>query len=309
MTYLLNTNSPNTNVFLDSINAESIMELDESTGACTSEFVWYLQPPVQAQLGQSMILSLIDCQFPNVFPNVVTGVNDKIVYSLDSGATLITKTIPSSHYDVETLVSWLNENTSPFVWLIDYVTYKLTITCPSSTIYIHSSSSCGNVIGLTKDRLGNFVTYSSGIYNTGTLLSWFNLSGTPYVFLKIRNISVSTMDTGEGNESTLARIDLNCPFGSVVFYRPAVVEQHLLPIKAFDNIHVFLTDHHGNPLCLKGLNLQMSIRVSYIEDIMPIQNQERFMLDQQLQRDEFQHLVARVPLQSYNLEKNVLGSE
>ena len=141
--YQLNTNTPSVSIFLDSINAQTIMSIDETTGVCSSDITWYVQPTVSCPFGQTMILSLLDCQFANVFPNVVAGINDSLLYSVDDGVNYITKTIPANQYNIDTLVVWLNANTAPYVWSIDYVTYKLTITSATSTIRISGSSTCG----------------------------------------------------------------------------------------------------------------------------------------------------------------------
>lgn len=308
MAYVLNTNTPSISLFLDSINATSIMTIDEATGVCTSDIAWYVQPPIQTPLGQTMLLSLIDCQFGHVFPNV-TQYNNTLVYSVDDGVNYLTKTIPEDQYNIDTLVTWLNANTSPYVWTINYVTYKLTVTSGSSTIRISSASTAGGLIGLTKDRLGQFVDYSSGFYNFGTLPSWFNCSGPPFIFLKIRNISVATQDSGEGNDSALARIDLNCPFGSVVFYRPAAIEQHLTPMPAIDNVHVFLTDHRNNPMCLKGVNLQLNLRVSFVQNIesTPVADIKTLDRDALTTVDEYKKIIKQIPLELYGEAPDALG--
>jgi hypothetical protein len=262
MTYLLNTNIPTKSIFLDSVNATTVMSLNETTGTCYSDYVWYITPNIKCLPSHRMIISLVDAQFANVFPNIRLGVNDTFVYSIASGNTS-TLTIPENQYTVETLASYISTLTGITV-SINYTTYKLQFSTTGSSFRIYGTSTVGGLIGLTRNPDGSFVSAVS-FANTLTMPSCFNLSGTPYVFVKFKNIPVESIDGGQTNSGTIARLDINAPYGHICFYKPAVVEQYLSDMKVIDMFRIYLTDHYNNPICLKGLNIQLTIRIQFIE--------------------------------------------
>ena len=261
MTYLLNTNVPTKSIFLDSVNATTVMSLDEATGKCYSDYVWYIRPNIKCLPSHRMIISLIDSQFANVFPNIRAGVNDTFVYSTSGG--ILTLTIPENQYTVETLASYITTLTGINI-TINYTTYKLTFSTAGTNFRIYGTSTCGGLIGLTRNQDGSFVTATS-FANTLSMPSCFNLSGTPYVFVKFKNIPIESIDGGQTNSGTIARLDINAPYGHICFYKPAVIDQYLSDMKMIDQFRIFLTDHFNNPICLKGLNIQLTIRIQFIE--------------------------------------------
>ena len=262
MTYLLNTNIPSKSIFLDSINATTVMSLDEATGQCYSDYVWYIMPNIKCLPSHRMIISLVDAQFANVFPNIRSGVNDKFIYSIGTGNTS-TLTIPENQYTVESLASYITSLTGITV-SINYTTYKLQFSTTGSNFTIYGTSTVGGQIGLTRNQNGTFVSASS-FANTLTMPSCFNLSGTPYVFVKLKNLVIESIDGGQTNSGTIARLDINAPYGHVCFYKPAAIDQYLSDAKVIDQFRIFLTDHFNNPICLKGLNVQFTIRIQFIE--------------------------------------------
>ncbi len=265
MSYIANTDLPTRTVFLDSVNAATIMAASESTGICQSSYQWYLSNVISCPQSYNMVISLIDAQFSNIFPQVIAGVNDVFSY-YTMGSGVVNITLPSQHYTVETLASYISANTI-FTVTIDYVNFKLQFTTSGVSFKILTSSTCGNLIGLTRDQFGKFLSADS-FANTLTMPSWFNLSGTPYVFLNVRNLSLGNIDSGINN-GALARMDINAPFGYQCFYRPASIEQYMLDIKKIDAFRIDLTDHYNNPLCMKGLNIQLTFRISFIKDVAP----------------------------------------
>jgi hypothetical protein len=263
MSYVLNTDIPNRTVFLDSVNAASIMAINESTGLCQSSYQWFLQNAIMCPQSYNMLISLVDAQFSNIFPQVITGFNDKFSYFMN-GVGTITLTLPSQHYTVETLASYISANTALTV-TIDYVNFKLQFSSTGANFTILTTSTCGGLIGMTRDQYGNFLSATS-FANTLTMPSWFNLSGTPYVFLNVRNITIQNLDSGNNN-GALVRLDINSPYGYTCFYRPSSLETFLVETKKIDTFKIDLTDHYNNPLCLRGLNIQLTFRISFIKDI------------------------------------------
>jgi hypothetical protein len=303
MSYIADTELATRTIFLDSVNATSIMSMNESTGLCQSSYQWYLSSVITCPMSYKMLISLVDAQFSNIFPQVITGFNDVFAY-YTNGLGIQQITLPSQHYTVETLASYLSANTI-FSVSIDYVNFKLQFSTTGANFIILASSTCGNLIGLTRDQFGNFVNAAS-FANTLTMPSWFNLSGTPYVFLNVRNLTLGNLDSGINN-GAFARLDINAPFGYQCFYRPVSIEQYMLDIKKLNSFRIDLTDHYNNPLCLKGLNIQLTFRIAFIKDISPS------IVDMTIDKTLYKNFkLYGLPLSLYNTgeEKNELfGSD
>lgn len=262
MSYILDTEIQSRVIFLDSINAESIMEQDISNpNICYNSYKWYLNIPVTCPLGNSMIISLIDAQFPNVFYNIREDVNNYL--HILFGSTNYDIYVPTGQYNIETLCSYINSQISGLSVTINYVSYTLTFSSTGSSFRIYGDSTIGGVIGLNRNTNGTYQTKIS-FANTLTLPGQFNLSGTPYIFVKIINQSLESLDSGDNNNS-IARLDINAPFGHVCYFRPPTIEQYLIHGRTIEMFNVILTDHHNIPLCLRSSNIQLTLRIQYIK--------------------------------------------
>jgi len=273
-TYQLNTDISTTTIFLDSTNAENVMSM--TNGLCQSDYKFYLSNPILCPPNYRMIIAMTDAQFPNIFPQIVTNINDKFIwYNVSGTQTLV---LPQQRYTIATLASYITANTS-LTCTVDYVQNKLQFTSTGSSFSILSSSTCGEIIGLQRNNDGTYQTANS-FANTLTMPSWFNLSGTPYIFVCIKNITISNLDSGL-NMNCIARLDINSPFGYQCFYRPASVDNYLLGTKVIDHFQISLKDNNYNPLCLNGLNIQFTFRVSFVKDLEPV-NYEEGTLNKQM---------------------------
>ena len=270
------------------------MATNESTGTCQSVYQWYLSNPITCPQSYNMLISLVDAQFSNIFPQVITGFNDKFSY-FKNGVGTLTLTLPSQHYTIETLASYISTNTALTV-TIDYVNFKLQFSSTGANFTILSTSTCGGLIGLTRDQYGNYQSATS-YANTLTMPSWFNLSGTPYVFINVRNITIQNLDSGSNN-GAITRVDINAPYGYTCFYRPSSLETYFIETKKIDSFRIDLTDHYNNPLCLKGLNLQLTFRISFIKDVVPSN-----LLDNTIDKTLYQNYVLYGSPTSYHLEE------
>jgi hypothetical protein len=115
------------------------------------------------------------------------------------------------------------------------------------------------------------------------------------------NQTLDSLDGGE-NHGSIARLDINAPFGHVCFFRPAVIEQYLIQARTIEMINIMLCDHHSIPLCLKNSNIQLTLRVQYIK----VPEQENMLIGtipNTLNGLPKQQMVPYpVPLESYDLE-------
>jgi len=299
MSYILNTEVPTQSIFLDSVTANTIMAQDVN-GNCYSDYTWFFTQPVMCQPSHRMVVSIIDAQFPNIFPQIVTGYNDTLIWQtfVTGTQTLI---LPSKHYTIDTLASYITANTSMAV-TVDYITYKLSFTTTGASFSISGNSTCGHIIGLARNVFGGYTTLTS-FANTAIAPNCFNLSGTPYVFLNVRNFILNSIDSGS-NDGIMTRMDINAPFGSQCFYRPPTIEQHLVGTKSFNSIRVYLTDHNGYALCLGSSNIQLTLRVQYIIDPR-IENDNVTIIDRSIYKDLKPYPI---PLENYEEKEKEFGN-
>lgn len=297
MSYILNTEIPSQTIFLDSINATTQM-IQDANGNCYSDYTWFFQP-IMCPENYRMVISVIDAQFPNIFPQVVTGYNDKFSYNV-SGSGTATLTLPSKRWTIDTLASYISANTVLSV-TVDYITFKLQFSTTGTNFTILGSSTCGHIIGLARDINGGYIS-SASFANTLTMPNCFNLSGTPYVFLNIRNFILNSIDSGV-NDGVMTRMDINAPFGYQCFFRPPTIEQHLVGTRTFNSIRAYLTDHNNYALCLGSSNIQLTLRVQYIIDPR-IENDQILTIDRSIYKD---FKPYPIPLENYSENQNIIG--
>lgn len=296
MSYILDTNVQSRIIFLDSVNAETIMEQDVTyPNRCYNSYKWYLTNPVTCLPSHSMIISLIDAQFPNVFFNIREDVNNYLHVLVNT--TNYDIYVPTGQYNIETLVSYLNSQL-PIVFTINYVNYLLSATSTGASFRIYGDSTIGGVLGLNRNSNGTYQTKIS-FANTLTFPCSFNLAGTPYVFVKILNQSLESLDGGDNNGS-IARLDINAPFGHVCFFRPPTIEQYLIHGRSIEMFSIMLADHYNIPLCLKNSNIQLTLRVQYIRNPEPDNFVEGTIQNTLAQREAI--LIRPVPMNVYDLE-------
>lgn len=296
MSYILDTEIQTRVIFLDSINAETIMEQDTvNPNLCYNSYKWYLNIPITCPPGNSMLISLIDAQFPNVFYNIRESVNNYL--HILFGTTNYNIYVPTGQYNIETLCSYINSQLSGMSVTINYINYTLTFSSTGLSFTIYGDSTIGTVIGLNRNSNGTYQTKTS-FANTLTMPGQFNLSGTPYIFVKIINQTLESLDSGDNNNS-IARLDINAPFGHVCFFRPPTVEQYIIHGRTIEMFNVILTDHHNIPLCLRSSNIQLTLRIQYIRT-PELENPQTGTILHSLAKTE--NLVPYPIPESYDLE-------
>jgi hypothetical protein len=295
MSYILNTDTQTRTIFLDSATADSIMEQSTSdSNVCYSSYKWYLNTPVTCLPSQRMIISLIDAQFPNIFYNIRSNVNNYL--NMIVGGTTYTLYIAEGYYNIETLCSYLSARL-PVTFTINYVNYTLQLSTSGSSFRIYGDSTIGGVLGLNRSSDGSYQTAIS-FANTLTMPCTFNLSGTPYIFVKISNLTLDNIDGGD-NQGSISRIDLNAPYGRVCFFRPAVIDQYLIQTRMIDHFNIYLTDHYGIPLCLKNSNIQLTMRIQYIQ-APELPDVLSGTIEQEIKNTDYK--IQPIPMEYYLLE-------
>ena len=160
---------------------------------------------------------------------------------------------------------------------IETLTYtdgqKLTIIQSGSGLIIYSLeilkdtttsiNSCSNLIGVSKNSNNQYIypVVSSNPLYTIKLPHLINFTVSPFMFLRIENITLSNLNSTGIEDNTLVRIPVNCKRGEVIFYRPTELVRFLITRRHFDYISVELLDADENILDLGNQEFQINLRL------------------------------------------------
>jgi hypothetical protein len=279
--YQLDTPYSSQILFLNSEN--SVFKNIDGQG----EYVYSFQTPIQLPTNCQMLISITDAQLPNIIPNV-TSSNNKISFSIPTFSKLFTITLTEDDGTVDKVYSvyeWLasvnekityesldqfslygeyNASMSKIKWFCNYP-FKIV----SSVEY---PTTCFELIGFRKDRFNEVVYESedvllSSILNPSyhiTMPSCANFSGTRFIFVKFKNISVNNLNSRGATDNAIVRIDNNAPFGFMIFYRPIEVHRFIINRQTINNIAFTLTDTQGNDINIFSNDAQITIKLEYM---------------------------------------------
>jgi len=279
--YQLDTPYSSQILFLNSEN--SVFKNIDGQG----EYVYSFQTPIQLPTNCQMLISITDAQLPNIIPNV-TSSNNKISFSIPTFSKLFTITLAEDDGTVDKVYSvyeWLasvnekityesldqfslygeyNASMSNIKWFCNYP-FKIV----SSVEY---PTTCFELIGFRKDRFNEVVYESedvllSSILNPSyhiTMPSCANFSGTRFIFVKFKNISVNNLNSRGATDNAIVRIDNNAPFGFMIFYRPIEVHRFIINRQTINNIAFTLTDTQGNDINIFSNDAQITVKLEYM---------------------------------------------
>jgi hypothetical protein len=279
--YQLDTPYSSQILFLNSEN--SVFKNIDGQG----EYVYSFQTPIQLPTNCQMLISITDAQLPNIIPNV-TSSNNKISFSIPTFSKLFTITLAEDDGTVDKVYSvyeWLasvnekityesldqfslygeyNASMSKIKWFCNYP-FKIV----SSVEY---PTTCFELIGFRKDRFNEVVYESedvllSSILNPSyhiTMPSCANFSGTRFIFVKFKNISVNNLNSRGATDNAIVRIDNNAPFGFMIFYRPIEVHRFIINRQTINNIAFTLTDTQGNDINIFSNDAQITVKLEYM---------------------------------------------
>ena len=279
--YQLDTPYSSQILFLNSEN--SVFKNIDGQG----EYVYSFQTPIQLPTNCQMLISITDAQLPNIIPNV-TSSNNKISFSIPTFSKLFTITLAEDDGTVDKVYSvyeWLasvnekityesldqfslygeyNASMSKIKWFCNYP-FKIV----SSVEY---PTTCFELIGFRKDRFNEVVYESedvllSSILNPSyhiTMPSCANFSGTRFIFVKFKNISVNNLNSRGATDNAIVRIDNNAPFGFMIFYRPIEVHRFIINSQTINNIAFTLTDTQGNDINIFSNDAQITVKLEYM---------------------------------------------
>ncbi len=139
------------------------------------------------------------------------------------------------------------------------ILYSLEIIYDTTT----SINSCSNLIGVSKNSNNQYIypIVSGNPLYTIKLPHLINFTVSPFMFLRIENITLSNLNSGGIEDNTLVRIPVNCKRGEVIFYRPTELVRFLITRKHFDYISIELLDEDENILDLGNHEFQINLRL------------------------------------------------
>lgn len=265
MSYQLDTSIQSSTIYLDSLN-------------CVKRFPYYeynLATAVTCPTGVRMLLSVIGVSLPNVINNV-TEYNNIFSLQTNHSPTLtdFTIIIPVGIYSAWSFRDYLNSQFTlrsiPVTCIYSNNSFKYTFVSSydfnikNTTNY---PTTCGHLIGVGKNDDNDYVypLLAGPPYFSVEMPSTVNFSPTPYVFLKMANITLSNINSNGSINDSLLRFPVNCQYGEMIQYRPTELNRFLIQTPIINQIRIYLQDIDNTPLAIPtGIELQVILKVDYI---------------------------------------------
>jgi len=263
--YKLDTNIQSATVYLDSTNCVTR----------SPYFQYDLASSVSCPTGVKMLLSVAQVSLPNVINNV-TEYNNIFSVQTNHSPTLtnFTITIPIGIYSAWSFRDYLNSQFIARSIPVNciYSNYSFKYTFVSSYDFnikntTTNPTTCGYLIGVAKSSNNQYIfpIQAGSPYFSIEMPSTVNFSSTPYVFLKISNISLSNINSRGNINDSLLRFPVNCEAGQMIQYRPTELNKFLLPSSNINTVRLHLEDVYNHPLAIpSGVELQVVLKIDYI---------------------------------------------
>ena len=263
MAYRLDTSIQSATVYLDSTNCVTR----------TPYFQYNLASAITCPTGVRMLLSVIGVSLPNVINNV-TEYNNTFSINAGAVATNYTIVVPVGIYSAWSFRDYLNAEFNnrgiPVNCIYNYQSFRYKFVSEyefSIKNTTNHPTTCGNLIGVAKDETNEYIYPLDGLYPywTLTMPSTVNFSPTPFVFLKISNITLSNINSYGYINDSLLRFPVNCQYGEMIQYRPTELNRFIIQNPTINNVQIYLQDVYNNPLAIpSGVELQVVLKVDYI---------------------------------------------
>ena len=273
--YTLDTPYSSQVIFLNSQN--SIYKVIDGEGT----YKYVLQTPVQLPTNCQMLLSVTDAQIPNIAPNV-TSSNNQISFYIPTFSKFFTITVEENIlYSADEFINVVNEKILPNAGqqFVLYGTYnsnraKVQWFCDFPFQIINTASyptTCIDLIGFRKTQ-GNELEQTTDVLLSSTsnpsfhilMPSCVNFTGTRFIFVKFKNITVNNLNSSGETDNAIVRIDNNVPHGHMIFYRPVEVQRFIVGKQTISTLEFTLTDTNGQILNLFSNDAQITLKVEYM---------------------------------------------
>lgn len=265
MSYRLDTQLQSSTLYLDSTNCVSR----------SPYFKYELATAISCPTGARMLLSVIGASIPNVINNV-TEYNNKLSIQYNTGVSVIifTVTIPVGIYSAWSFASYLNAdfvaNGHDITCIYDHSKFKYTFISThlfNIVNFLPEATTCGHLIGVGKNDKNQYIfplVAGNPLYSL-VMPSTVNFSPSPFVFLKLNNISLSNINSSGNINNALLRFPVNCEYGQMIQYRPTELNRFLLQTNTINTFELKLEDVYNYPLAIpSGVELQVILKIEYI---------------------------------------------
>lgn len=265
MSYQLNTNIQSSTLYLDSTNCISR----------SPTYKYDLATAVTCPSALRLLMSVQGITLPNVINNITENNN---TFSLQTNhsptLTNFTITIPVGIYSAWSFRDYLNSQ---------FIARSIPVTCIYSTNsfkYTFVSSydfniknttnhptTCGNIIGVGKSDDNEFIypLVAGAPYFSVAMPSTVNFIATPYIFLKMNNITLTNINSLGVINNSLVRFPVNCEYGQMIQYRPTEQTRFLIQRSDITSVELYLEDIYNNRLSIpSGAELQVILKFEYV---------------------------------------------
>ena len=239
--HLNDTHLSSQQIFLSSKHADNKLS--------DSHCVWNLNQPINPPRGTRILMAVTDFEVPYSFYSINT-TNNVLAFTGKSPLTITT-----GNYDVNTLVTYFNDNLTDIS--ASYVAQQnhIRFTSSSAISLDNTNTTCAFELGFSETDTQNSTT----IQSTQSV----NLAGTSAIYLRIKNITTNNIDSGSAHSSTLAKVNVTGNHLSWIYYTPSELIYQLVHDHQFNHIEIAIEDQDGHAIELNGATWSIVLSIHY----------------------------------------------
>ena len=267
MTYQLNTNIQSSTLYLDSTNCISR----------SPTYKYDLATAVTCPTALRMLMSVQSITLPNVINNITENNNKLAFQILTSGGVSVViynLTFPVGIYSAWSFRDYINSQTvAPYnsvQCIYDEKAFRFKFVSVNNFQIFNNTNhptTCGSVIGIAKTDANEYIIPIPATTPLYTLImpSTVNFIATPYIFLKMSNITLTNINSLGVISNSLVRFPVNCEYGQMIQYRPTELNRFLIQRSDITSVELYLEDIHNNRLSIpSGVELQVILKFEYV---------------------------------------------
>ena len=293
MSYILPPNSKGSVLlYLDSRDADNYLAQNSSGVDLFSYFQYILKENIEIPNNQRALISLHSATIPYSFYNIRTGINDTLIYKIDSGeqsTSTQTLNIPAGNYSVYSLADIITTDMNShqsvgfleYTFTMDYDTdknkflYGATNDLVASTplvisfFFLDNEQACNIEMGFNEND--TIVITNTDAKSLRYSKNVVDINGSIHgVYIRSNLVSKGTLDSQNGTLSNiLARIPLSVQSGGILFAEQNT-HKSIVDIRTINTLTIRLTDERNRILDLNGLHFQLCISIDFVYAEKPI---------------------------------------
>ena len=291
-------------IHLDSRFGTTFLQTGTDGKRLTTNYIYNLIEPLLVPDNQKILISLYSSTIPYSFYNLRTGVNDRfyVSYSTNGGSSYTDcyLDLTGGNYNAYELITEFNDRVAisgaikkvsddttddtiktqiTFTWVYDRKKLKYQVSFASTGSIDAMMFSFDNSYQTVANMFGFYDSDDVVVSDDGASptqsTKCVDLNDAIHGLYIRQNIATKgTMDNENGTFSNiLARIPITTNAGGVIFHKPNEATHHnLVGLNAIDNIGIKLTDDRNRALDLNGLDWQVALLISFVEN-KPLQEE------------------------------------